>query len=167
MDQKDLKAKKSSKISDQDIEKLKKEVEELKKQTDDNKNKYLRALADYQNFEKRVGVDQINISKTVIKNVLLKLLPFLDNLDKAEIFIKDNGLKMVKDNFYKTLQDVGLEEIPILAKPFDPYTAEAIDIVEGKEDNKVVEIIRKGYKFNDKILRVAQVKVSKKITADD
>ncbi len=99
-----------------------------------------------------------------VKNVLLKLLPFLDNLDQAETFVKDNGLKLIKENFFKTLHELGLEEIQVLSKEFDPYNAEAIDMVEGKEDNKVVEVLRKGYKFKDKVLRVAQVKVSKKVS---
>lgn len=153
--------KKNDKIVEQDSEKLKKEVEKLKKETEDYKNKYLRALADYQNFEKRAGDEKEQISQTAIKNVLLKLLPFLDNLEKAEMFVKDSGLKMIRDNFYKTLMELGLEEIQVLEKPFDPFTAEAIDIVEGKEDNKVVDILTKGYKFKDKVLRVAQVKVTK------
>ena len=50
-----------------------------------------------------------------------------------------------------------------LNKDFDPVFAEAIDIIPGKEDNKVVEVLRKGYKFEDKIIRVAQVKSVKKI----
>ena len=62
------------------------------------------------------------------------------------------------------LKEVGLEEIDLLGKDFDPIFAEAIDIIPGKEDNKVVEVLRKGYKLGDKIIRVAQVKVSKKIT---
>ena len=61
------------------------------------------------------------------------------------------------------LNEAGLEEIDLLGKEFDPNFAEAIDIIPGKEDNKVVEVLRKGYKFEDKIIRVAQVKVSKKL----
>ncbi|OGK11821.1 nucleotide exchange factor GrpE [Candidatus Roizmanbacteria bacterium RIFCSPLOWO2_01_FULL_37_12] len=159
----DQKVKKEAKPA-QDIEKIKKENEELKKQIEDFKNKYLRALADYQNYEKRVKVEKDQVSQTVTKNVLLKLLPFLDNLDKAQAFVKDNGLKMIKDNFFKALQEIGLEEIQVLGKPFDPYTAEAIDIVEGKDDNIIVEVLRKGYKYKGQILRVAQAKVSKKVS---
>ena len=51
----------------------------------------------------------------------------------------------------------------LLKKDFDPNLAEAIDIVPGKDNNKIVEVLRKGYKFEDKIIRVAQVKVSKKL----
>ena len=86
----------------------------------------------------------------------------MDNLEKAELFVNDNGLKLIRENFYKTLHDMGLEEVQILGKSFDPYLAEAIDTIEGKEDNIIIEVLRKGYKYKGKILRVAQVRVSKK-----
>ncbi len=146
------------------IDKFTQEIESLKQQIEEFKNKYLRALADYQNLEKRVNNERFELMKMANKNLLIKILPFLDNLEKAEIFIKDEGLKISKENFLQILKEVGLEEINLLNKDFDPNLAEAIDIVPGIKDNKVVEILRKGYKFEDKIIRVAQVKVSKKIS---
>lgn len=145
-----------------EIEKILKELEEIRKQAQDYKNKYLRALADYQNFEKRINDDRQQLKQIVNKGLILKLLPFLDNLDKAEIFIKDNGLKMIKDHFYSILRSEGLEEIDSLGKEYDPYIAEVVDMVEGKQDNIIVDVLRKGYKYNGNIIRVAQVKVSKK-----
>lgn len=146
-----------------ETEKLQIEIVELKKQADEFKNKYLRAIADYQNLEKRVGEERFELMKMANKNLLIKILPFLDNLEKAELFVKDEGLKISKDHFMQILKEAGLEEIELLGKDFDPVYAEAIDIVEGKEDNKVVEVLQKGYMFGDKIIRVAQVKVSKKL----
>lgn len=140
----------------------KKELEECKRNTEELKHKYLRALADYQNLEKRVQEEKEHIIQNANTHLILKLLPFLDSLNKAEIFVKDQGLKIVKDQFYKVLADSEIEEIDVLGKEFDPYTAEVVDIVEGDKDNMVVEVLRKGYKFQDKILRIAQVKVSKK-----
>jgi molecular chaperone GrpE len=139
------------------------EIDKLKQQVDEFKNKYLRALADYQNLEKRVGEERFELMKMANKNLLVRILPFLDNLEKAEIFVKDEGLKISKDQFLQILKEAGLEEIDLLGKEFDPNLAEAVDIVPGKEDNKVIEVLRKGYKFEDKIIRVAQVKVSKKL----
>ena len=147
------------------LETKKLETEKLeaeKKITEDFKQKYLRALADYQNLEKRMQVEKEEIIKNANTHLVLRLLPFLDSLDKAEIFIKDDGLQLVQTQFQKALQDEGLEELEVLGKEFDPYTAEVVDIVEGEKDNIVVEVLRKGYQFNGKILRVAQVKVSKK-----
>ena len=142
---------------------LKLEVETLKKEIEDCKTKYLRALADYQNLEKRVIQEKDEVRKFANSMLILQLLPFLDHLEKAEIFIKDPGLKMIRDNFWNFLKNQGLQEIDVLNKEFDPNLAEAIDIVQGDKDNQVMEIVRKGYIYNGKIFRVAQVKVSKKL----
>jgi len=147
-------------------EKQNSETERLKKEIDEYKKKYLRALADYQNLEKRIEYQKQEIKKAGEKQLILKLLPFLDNLDKAEIFIKDPGLKQIKDNFYQILRSEMIEELDVLNKEFNPTTAEAVDIVFGKKDDLVVAVVRKGYKFGDKILRVAQVKVGKTQISD-
>lgn len=146
-----------------ELEKLQLEIVTLKDQVEEFKNKYLRAIADYQNLEKRVGEERFELMKMANKNLLIKILPFLDNLEKAELFVKDQGLKISKDHFVQILKDAGLEEMDLLNKDFDPVYSEAVDIIEGKEDNKIMEVLLKGYMFEDKILRVAQVKVSKKI----
>jgi len=141
------------------------EVEKLKKEAEEYKNKYLRALADYQNLEKRVREERSQLVRTANLNLIMKLLPFLDNLEKAEVFIKDQGLKIAKDHLFRSLKEIGIEEIDVVNKPFNPKVAEAIDIVQGDKDDVVVEVLRKGYRIEDKILRVAQVKVSKKVTS--
>jgi len=145
------------------INKLREEIEILKKQLEETNNKYFRALADYQNLEKRINEEKFELMKMANKNLLIKILPFLDNLEKAEIFVKDPGLKISKDHFLQILKESGLKEMDLLNKDFDPNFAEAVDIVSGKEDNKVVEVLKKGYMFENKIIRIAQVKVSKKI----
>ncbi|OGK28128.1 nucleotide exchange factor GrpE [Candidatus Roizmanbacteria bacterium RIFCSPHIGHO2_02_FULL_39_9] len=158
----DQKINKQVKPGNQEIEKLKKGIEELKKQAEEYRNKYLRALADYQNYEKREREEKNQVQELAITHILVRLLPFLDHLEKAEVFIKDKGLKMVKDNFEKVLESIGLEQIDATGKEFDPHTAEAIEIVDGDRDNIVKEVIRRGYKRNGKVIRVAQVRVSKK-----
>lgn len=139
------------------------EIEKLKKEAEEYKNKYLRALADYQNFEKRVREERSQLMRTANLNLIMKLLPFLDNLEKAEVFVKDEGLKIAKNHLFQSLKEIGVEEIDVLNKPFDPNIAEAIDIAQGDKNDIIVEVLRKGYRMEDKILRVAQVKVSKKV----
>ncbi len=148
----------------EDIKKLREELEKVKSEASEYKNKYLRALADYQNYENRLQDERLRIEQRAINQLILKLLPFIDNLEKAEVFFKDPGLKMIKDNFYKMLSELGLKEINLVGKEFDPHLAEAVEVVKGDKDNMVTEVIRKGYILNDIILRVAQVKVSKKVT---
>ncbi len=133
----------------------------LTKERDEFKSKYLRALADYQNFEKRMAGERQNIRTNTIRDIFVQLLPFLDHLEKAEVFIKDKGLSMIKDQYLSVLKDIGIKEIDLLNEPFDPHTAEAVDVVEGEKDNIIVEVLRKGYIFKDYLLRPAQVKVEK------
>lgn len=141
---------------------IKHEHETSKESNEEWKNKYLRALADYQNFEKRVQEERSTLIKSANKVFIIKCLPFLDVLEKAEVFITDKNLKLVKDSFSKILKDEGLEEIDVLGKPFDPHYAEVVDMTAGKENGIVLEVLRKGYKLHGVVIRVAQVKVSKK-----
>ena len=138
------------------------QCKEFQKQAEENKSKYLRAMADYQNLERRVQDQRIEWAKIANKNVILKLLTFLDDLERAEAFVKDANLAHVKESFNKMLKSEGLEEIDVLNKPYDPYNAEVIDMKEGEEDNLVIAVLRKGYTYNGQLLRVAQVTVSKK-----
>ena len=103
-----------------EMEKLNLEILELKQQVDEFKNKYLRAIADYQNLEKRVGDERFELMRMANKNLLIEILPFLDNLEKAELFVKDEGLKISKDHFMQILKEAGLQEIEMLNKNFDP-----------------------------------------------
>ena len=139
------------------------ECEAAKQQAEEYKTKYLRALADYQNHERHVQNQRVELIASANKELVLKLLPFIDDLNRAELFIQDKSLVHVKDNFLKILQAEGLKEIDVLNKEYDPYTAEVIDMIAGEKDGVVVEVLRKGYMFNDQIVRVAQVKVSKKV----
>jgi len=144
----------------EELLKIKEENEKLKKEVEEFKNKYLRALADYQNLQKRMLEEKKEWEKRIKKEFFLKILPFLDNLEKAEIFIKDTGLKLIKDQFLQFLKNEGVEEIDLLGKEFDPNLAEAVDVIEGEKENLIVEVLRKGYKMGEEVLRIAQVKVS-------
>lgn len=155
------KIKKNPKQENLELKKLREELKRVKKESEDYKNKYLRALADYQNYENRISEEKRQISLSTVSEIVLKLLPFLDDLEKAEAFVKDKGLKLIKDRFCETLREVGIEETQILGKLFDPHIAEAIEVVDGKEDNIIKEVLRKGYIYKGKVLRVAQVKVTK------
>jgi molecular chaperone GrpE len=145
-----------------DCENVCENCEESARQAEEYKMKYLRAIADYQNYERRVQSQRVEWTKNANKTVILKLLSFLDDLERAEIFVKDPNLLHVKESFMKMLNNEGLKEIQVLNAPYDPYTAEVIDMKEGKEDNIVISVVRKGYTYNDQLLRVAQVVVSKK-----
>lgn len=129
----------------------------------DYKPLYLRALADYQNLEKRAQSQKEEIAQATKGHVVARFLPFLDNLDQAEIFIKDPGLAIVKQQFVDALLSEGLVEVAQVGDSFDPTFAEAVDVVEGTEDNKIVEVVKRGFAIDGRVIRPAQVKVSKKV----
>lgn len=129
----------------------------------DYKDKYLRALADFKNLQRQVNEERRTLFEVATMGVLEQLIPTLDMLHQAEVFVQDQGLKMVIQQFEKTITDMGLVEIDVIGKEFDPHFAEAVDTVEdeGKE-NRVIEVVKKGYQIGTRVVRVAQVKVSKK-----
>jgi molecular chaperone GrpE len=135
-------------------------------QTVDWKGKYLRALADYQNLEKRTQAEKQEIRKYASEVVTARLLPALDTLTKASTHVKDTGLELALNELYAVLSEQGVEKIEVVGHAFDPHQMECIEVValpaqaEAK-DNIVVEELLPGYRLHDKILRVAQVKVGK------
>ena len=140
-----------------------KRVEELEKEIEQLKEKYLRALADYQNLLRRFEEEKSAIAFEASSQVIRDFLEVLDDMEKAEEFVKDKGLSLVKEKFKKLLEKWGVEEIEVEGRSFDPEVAEVVDTVEGEEENKVVKVFQKGYKRDGKVIRVAKVQVSKKV----
>lgn len=136
--------------------------EDLKREAEEWRQKYMRALADYQNLEKRVQEEREEVMEQANQRLVVRLLPFLDDLEKAQVFVKDPGLKLTHDNFLKVLTELGIKEIQVMGKEFDPHLAEAVEVTAGEQDNVVVGVVRKGYELHGRVIRVAQVKVSKK-----
>lgn len=130
-------------------------------ESEEYKNKYLRALADYQNLEKRSINEKREFEKQVTRRIVERFLNVMDDIDRSQAFHQDAGLTMVAKQFQSALTDLGVTELDLLNKEFDPYTAEAIEMVAGDKNNIVVGIVRKGYMLGDMILRPAQVRVSK------
>lgn len=128
--------------------------------SEDWKSKYLRALADYQNLEKRTQTEKQEIRKYAAEVVVVRLLSALDTLTKATKHVKDTGLELALKELFAALSEQGVEKIEVQGKPFDPHQMECIEVVGGT-DNMVMEEVLPGYRLHDKIIRVAQVKVGK------
>ncbi len=141
--------------SDEIIEKLQKDVEGFK-------NDYLRVLADFRNFQKRVKDEVVKEKEREKESVVLKFLSLLDDLEQAEIFVKDEGLRLIKGKFRRVLEELGVKEISIKkGDEFSPELCEAIHVEKGREDNKITKVVRKGYLIENRVLRPARVIVSK------
>ena len=143
-------------------EELLKEIENLKKDSVEFKNKYLRALADYQNLEKRIALQREESAKYASTGVIMKLLSVFDTLEKAEKHLKDQGLSLGVKSFWDALKSENVTRIDTVRKKFDPVEMECVEVFEGEDDDMIAEEVRPGYKLNGKVIRVAQVKVSKK-----
>jgi molecular chaperone GrpE len=131
---------------------------QLEEKIADLENKWKRALADYQNLEKRVKKEKENFAKFSNASLIDKLLSVLDAFEKCVEHLEDKGLNLVLEQFKAVLESEGLEEIKTEREKFDPEKMDAAEIVDGPK-NKVVEVVLKGYLLNGKVLRPAKVKV--------
>ena len=125
--------------------------------------KLKRALADYQNLQKRHQADRLEYAKFATSILVGKLITVLDDLERAKNHLKDKGLNLAIDQFKSVLVNEGMEPLSLKNTPFDPKTAECIELVDGPKD-KIVSINQEGFLFHGKVLRPAQVKVGNGIT---
>ncbi len=154
--------KKSSKPSKDKI------IEELNAQVEDYKNKWMRNVAEFDNYKKRNAKLWQDAFNEGVSSVILKILPVGDNLDWALTMGLDEktaeGIRGIKRKFNETLSAIGVEEIDPLGQEFDPNVAEAVMQVEGEEGEQsetVKQVFEKGYRMKDKIIRYAKVSVIK------
>ena len=149
-------------------EKLKEENKVLNEQMSDFKDKWMRNVAEFDNYKKRnarIWQDAFNEGAS---SVILKILTVGDTLDYALSMNLDEktleGLKNIKKRFDDTLKSLEVEEINPVGEPFDPNVAEAVmqaEKEEGEESDTVKFVLQKGYKLKDKIIRYAKVSVIK------
>lgn len=147
-------------------EKLKEELAKAQAESADYKDKWMRSVAEFDNFRKRNEAARRTAYLDGKGDVLLKIFPIGDNLERALLSCDEQtkkGIEMVLRSFKKVLEDEGIEEIDPLNEEFDPTFCEAImsePAAEGVEAGYVKEVLLKGYKRGDKVLRFAQVKVT-------
>ena len=153
-------------------EKKNKEVEKLQEEKRDLNDKLLRISAEMQNMRKRYDEEIARMYKYEGEGIIKELLSTLDNFERAISQDNDNledelskflsGFKLIYSEFRTKLESKGLSEIKCQDEAFDPTFMEAVltEKVEGKESGIVIDVLQKGYKFNDKVIRPAMVKVS-------
>ncbi len=151
-------------------EKVMSEIDLLKEQLADTEALRLRLLADFDNYKKRTAREKESFLKYANEDLLLSLIPVMDNMELALASIKGQkeddgtfkGIEMVYSQLLEVLEKNGLSAIDAEGKPFDPNLHEAVmkEEKEGVDSNIVLEVFRKGYKYYDKVLRPSMVKVS-------
>jgi molecular chaperone GrpE len=135
---------------------------------DENYNKFLYAMADFENYKKRIERQLGDIALHGRKSVLTKMLPVLDNLERAVAFEDSEGLRgglqATLRMFESALAGEGVKAVPLKGLPFDPRLAEAIatqPAPDGIAEDTVLDEARKAYTMGDEVLRPAQVVVAK------
>ncbi len=147
-------------------------TEELLRQAEllieEHKDAWMRAKAETENVRKRAQADIANAHKYAVENFSSELLAVKDSLEKA-ISVENASLEAMKDGVELTLKQLNavftkfnLEEIDPAGQKFDPHQHQAISAIDSKEaPNTVLQVLQKGYKLNDRIIRPALVIVSK------
>lgn len=136
----------------------------------DLEDKLLRTIADLQNIRRRASEEKVNLLKSGGIQVIEKILPALDNLDRAFVILpkelEENdwvkGIFTIKKTLFEALKENGLQVIDEINVHFDPNLHEAIQLDKNGEKGIVMEIFEKGFMVNGKVLRVAKVKVGDK-----
>lgn len=151
--------------ADNELEKKQAELNEIR-------DKYLRLVAEFDNFKKRNAKERIELMQTANKEVILALLDVVDDMDRAtkqletatDVTAIKDGVMLVFNKLKSTLQSKGLKPMESLHKEFDADLHEAITEIPAPSDDlkgKVIDDLQKGYYLNDKLIRHARVVVGK------
>mgnify|MGYP000011625794 CR=1 FL=1 len=155
-----------------EVTRLKEELEQAKAEAAQNYDRWLRALAELDNYRKRVARQMEALVKRATEDLVEQLLPVLDDFERAldhtpegeegrRAFV--DGVRMIYENFRRVLEGQGVEPIGKVGEEFDPEYHEALMQAEDPEHppGTVSKVVQKGYKMGDKVIRHAKVVVSK------
>ena len=166
-------------VADHDSEssELKAKLDEKEKEAAANYDKYLRAIAELDNYKKRAAREKTEILKYGKEEVINDILPFVDSLDRAlehagsgtDIQAFKEGLELIQNQLLCCLKKHGVEAIECAGKEFDPNFHEAMMQIDSEhhEANKVINEFQRGYLLNGRLLRPSRVSVCKKINNEN
>ncbi|MDR1689056.1 MAG: nucleotide exchange factor GrpE [Clostridiales bacterium] len=147
---------------------LKEQLSQKEQLAAENHDKYLRALAEFDNFRKRTAKEKTSMYDDGVKDTVEKLLPIIDNFERAylsqsnrdDVFYK--GISMIFKQLQDFLDYVGVEVIECVGEEFNPNFHNAVAHVDDENygENEIVEELQKGYKYKEKIIRCSMVKVA-------
>ncbi len=152
-------------------EKLAKELEDARKTIEEQKDKYLRLSAEFDNFRKRTMKEKAELIKNGGEKAINAILPVLDDLERAlqnmqkaeDVKAIYEGVELIYQKFLKNLHQEGLEKMEPVGENFDTDYHEAIALVPAQSEDqkgKVLDCVQTGYKLNDKVIRHAKVVVA-------
>lgn len=143
---------------------------EEKKAEEQESERYMRLMAEFQNFKRRAAREKSDIHAYANEKIIGELLPVLDNFERALETKSDDvegyakGMELIFTQLKTALEHAGLEEIPALGEEFDPNVHNAVmtEDSDEHEDNHISKVLQKGYKLNDKVIRPSMVAVVRK-----
>ena len=148
------------------------EMEKLQGELAEQKDKYIRLMAEFENFRRRTSKERLELIQTAGKDVIISLLEVLDDCDRAEkqlnasddISVQREGIQLVFNKIRNTLQNKGVKAMESINTDFDVEKHEAITEVPAPNEKlkgKVLDEVQKGYYLNEKLIRFAKVVVGK------
>lgn len=156
------KAEKKEKKSKKDAE-----IEKLKAELENKNDLLLRTAAEFDNFKKRTERERASVAEYAKANIIKQLLPILDNIDRAAGAEKDTpeyikGIEMIVKQFESLAGVIGIVEVAKEGDTFDPNCHEAVMHVEDENlgENVIAQVLQKGYKIGDTVIRPAMVSVA-------
>jgi molecular chaperone GrpE len=150
-----------------ELESVRRELAEVQAKAAENLDGWQRALAEFQNYRKRVERDRASDQAVMKGDLIRKVLPVLDDLERAlsnrpEDSAWSNGIELIQRKLLLFLESEGVQRIEAEGALFDPNVHEAIsqEPIEGAESGSVVAVTQQGYMLGDRVIRPAQVKVA-------
>ncbi len=170
VEEKEIEEVKDVETLEKQLKKAREEIEILKKEIEKLHNAYIRKVADFDNLKKRTQKEKEDAIKYGNQNLLIPILDVVDNFERAVAVEPEKsdfhsfyeGVRLIEKHLKDILLSAGVEEINPLNKPFDPFYHEAMmkEIRDDVPDGTITEVFQKGYKYKDRILRPARVKVA-------
>ena len=153
-------------------EALQERITALEAEVEEQKNNFLRSMADFKNYKRRTEQERDELIRNASAGLVIKLLPVLDDMLRALEHVPSdvennpwfNGVKQVQRKFELVLEGQGVAPIEAVGKEFDPNFHEAVmyeEVGDDAESNIVLQELQRGYKIGDRVLRPTMVKVSK------
>ena len=143
------------------------EIEALKAELEQKNDLLLRTAAEFDNFKKRTEREKASVAEFAKAGLIKQLLPILDNIDRASLVEKDTpdyikGIEMIVKQFEGIAANLGITEVAQVGDTFNPEMHEAVMHIEDETlgENVIADVLQKGYKIGDTVIRAAMVKVA-------
>ena len=153
-----------------EMEDMKAKLEKAESLSKEYLDKLQRSMAEFDNFRKRTNIEKASMYENGIGDTIEKLLPILDNFERAISSTSEEdkestmfkGVEMIFNQMVETFKNMGIEELPGVNETFDPNIHNAVLHIDDENfgENVVVEVMQKGYKYKNKVIRASMVKVA-------